>query len=178
MTKHYIAATSDLCARQTVLPVSSSSASYVLSVSCLFLRGPLRRISVNARFYVLCRLVLSRGGCYGGPLQFPDESQAQTDWTSWKSSLCWLDSPVVYPDLMLVVVCGRDKCCMCVRLMCLLHVYTVFCSICGERQKSAERSCTRHDCKWTISTLNYLGRMITATLNCCSNAIDNNVLSW
>ena len=39
-------------------PVSSSSASYVLSVSCLFLCGPLRRISVNARFYVQCCLVL------------------------------------------------------------------------------------------------------------------------
>ena len=57
-------------------PVSSNSASYVLSVSCLFLCGPLRRISVNARFYVQCCLVLWRGGCYGGPLQFPDESQA------------------------------------------------------------------------------------------------------
>ena len=30
----------------------SNSASYVLSVSCLFLCGPLRRISVNARFFV------------------------------------------------------------------------------------------------------------------------------
>ena len=39
-------------------PVSSNSASYVLSVSCLFLCGPLRRISVNARFYVQCCLVL------------------------------------------------------------------------------------------------------------------------
>ncbi|KAK2138982.1 hypothetical protein NP493_6855g00003 [Ridgeia piscesae] len=36
----------------------SNSASYVLSVSCLFLCGPLRRISVNARFYVQCCLVL------------------------------------------------------------------------------------------------------------------------
>ena len=36
----------------------SNSASYVLSVSCLFLCGPLRRISVNARFYVHCCLVL------------------------------------------------------------------------------------------------------------------------
>ena len=56
----------------------SSSASYVLSVSCLFLCGPLRRNSVNARFYVLCCLVLWRGGCYGGPLQFSDEIQAQS----------------------------------------------------------------------------------------------------
>ena len=55
----------------------SNSASYVLSVSCLFLCGPLRRISVNARFYVQCCLVLWRGGCYGGPLQFPDEIQGQ-----------------------------------------------------------------------------------------------------
>ena len=39
-------------------PVSSNSASYVLSVSCLFLCAPLRRISVNARFYVQCCLVL------------------------------------------------------------------------------------------------------------------------
>ena len=39
-------------------PVSSNSASYVLSVSSLFLCGPLRRISVNARFYVQCCLVL------------------------------------------------------------------------------------------------------------------------
>ena len=39
-------------------PVSSNSSSYVLSVSCLFLCGPLRRISVNARFYVQCCLVL------------------------------------------------------------------------------------------------------------------------
>ena len=36
----------------------SNSASYVLSVSCLFLCGPLRRISVNARFYVQCCLIL------------------------------------------------------------------------------------------------------------------------
>ncbi|KAK2172791.1 hypothetical protein NP493_928g00013 [Ridgeia piscesae] len=36
----------------------SNSASYVLSVSCLFLCGPLRRISVNAQFYVQCCLVL------------------------------------------------------------------------------------------------------------------------
>ena len=36
----------------------SNSASYVLSVSCLFLCGPLRRISVNARFSVQCCLVL------------------------------------------------------------------------------------------------------------------------
>ena len=36
----------------------SNSASYVLSVSCLFLCGPLRRISVNARLYVQCCLVL------------------------------------------------------------------------------------------------------------------------
>ncbi|KAK2183733.1 hypothetical protein NP493_298g03041 [Ridgeia piscesae] len=36
----------------------SNSASYVLSVSRLFLCGPLRRISVNARFYVQCCLVL------------------------------------------------------------------------------------------------------------------------
>ena len=36
----------------------SNSASYVLSVSCLYLCGPLRRISVNARFYVRCCLVL------------------------------------------------------------------------------------------------------------------------
>ncbi|KAK2189492.1 hypothetical protein NP493_105g02031 [Ridgeia piscesae] len=39
-------------------PVSSNFASYVLSLSCLFLCGPLRRISVNARFYVQCCLVL------------------------------------------------------------------------------------------------------------------------
>ena len=36
----------------------SNSALYVLSVSRLFLCGPLRRISVNARFYVQCCLVL------------------------------------------------------------------------------------------------------------------------
>ena len=58
--------------------VLSNSASYVLSVSCLFLCGPLRRISVNARFYVQCCLVLWRGDCYGGPLQFPDEIQGQS----------------------------------------------------------------------------------------------------
>ena len=47
----------------------SSSASHVLSVSRVFLRGPLRRISVNARLHIQCCLVLCRGGCYGGPLQ-------------------------------------------------------------------------------------------------------------
>ena len=47
--------TSDVTAATTGI---SNSASYVLSVSCLFLRGPLRRISVNARLYVQCCLVL------------------------------------------------------------------------------------------------------------------------
>ena len=111
----------------------SNSASYVLSVSCLFLCGPLRRISVNARFYVQCCLVLWRGGCYGGPLQFPDEIQGQSN---WKSSHCWLDSPVVYPDLVLVAVCGRDQCCLSVRFTCLLCVCTVLCSNCGESHRS------------------------------------------
>ena len=112
---------------------TSNSASYVLSVSCLFLCGPLRRISVNARFYVQCCLVLWRGGCYGGPLQFPDEIQGQSN---WKSSHCWLDSPVVYPDLVLVAVCGRDQCCLSVRFTCLLCVCTVLCSNCGESHRS------------------------------------------
>ena len=111
----------------------SNSASYVLSVSCLFLCGPLRRISVNARFYVQCCLVLWRGGCYGGPLQFPDEIQGQSN---WKSSHCWLDSPVVYPDLVLVAVCGRDQYCLSVRFTCLLCVCTVLCSNCGESHRS------------------------------------------
>ena len=111
----------------------SNSASYVLSVSCLFLCGPLRRISVNARFYVQCCLVLWRGVCYGGPLQFPDEIQGQSN---WKSSHCWLDSPVVYPDLVLVAVCGRDQCCLSVRFTCLLCVCTVLCSNCGESHRS------------------------------------------
>ena len=109
----------------------SNSASYVLSVSCLFLCGPLRRISVNARFYVQCCLVLWRGGCYGGPLQFPDEIQGQSN---WKSSHCWLDSPVVYPDLVLVAVCGRDQCCLSVRFTCL--VMCMYCVMFELRRKS------------------------------------------
>ena len=108
----------------------SNSAS---SMSCLFLCGPLRRISVYARFYVQCCLVLWRGGCYGGPLQFPDEIQGQSN---WKSSHSWLDSPVVYPDLVLVAVCGRDQCCLSVRFTCLLCVCTVLCSNCGESHRS------------------------------------------
>ena len=61
-----------------LLKSGKASAPYVLSVSCLFLCGPLRRISVNARLYVQCCLVLWRGICYGGPLQSPDEIQVQS----------------------------------------------------------------------------------------------------
>ena len=61
-----IAATATGNASPTPLPethrryrnTSSFAASYVLSVSSLFLCGPLRRISVNARLYVQCCLVL------------------------------------------------------------------------------------------------------------------------
>ena len=38
----------------------------------------------------------------------------------------------MHPDIVLVMVCGRDKWCLSVRLTCLLCVCTVFCSIFAE----------------------------------------------
>ena len=42
----------------------------------------------------------------------------------------------MYPDLVLVTVCGRDQYCLSVRFMCLLCVCTVLCSNCGESHRS------------------------------------------
>ncbi|KAK2176166.1 hypothetical protein NP493_678g01046 [Ridgeia piscesae] len=40
---------------------------------------------------------------------------------------------------MLVVVCGRDKCCLSVRFTCLLCVCTVLCPNCGESHRSYQK---------------------------------------
>ena len=116
-------------------PVSSNSASYVLSVSCLFLCGPLRRISVNARFYVLCCLVLWRGGCYGGPLQFPDEIQGQSCVLKKFALLIGFPCLCIQTWCLWWFVDGTNVACLFDLHVCYVYV-TVLCSICGESHRS------------------------------------------
>ena len=69
-------------------------------------------------------------------MQFPDEIQGRsTECPEKGHTVNWIPL-FVYPDLMLVVVCGRDKCCLSVRFTCLLCVCTVLCSNCEESHRS------------------------------------------
>ena len=69
-------------------------------------------------------------------MQFPDEIQGQLTGRPEKlRTVDWIPL-FVYPDLVLVVVCGRDQCCLSVRFTCLLCVCNVLCSICGESHRS------------------------------------------
>ena len=69
-------------------------------------------------------------------MQFPDTIQGQsTGRPEQVRTVDWIPL-FVYPDLVFVVVCGRDECCLSVRFTCLLCVCTVLCSICGENHRS------------------------------------------
>ena len=69
-------------------------------------------------------------------MQFPDEIQGQSTGRPEKGrTVDWIPL-FVYPDLVLVAVCGRDQCCLSVRFTCLLCVCIVLCSNCGESHRS------------------------------------------
>ena len=58
-------------------------------------------------------------------MQFPDEIKGQSTGCPEKvRTVDWI-TLFVYPDLVLVVVCGRDQCCLSVRFTCLLCMYCV-----------------------------------------------------
>ena len=90
-------------------------------------------------------------------MQFPDEIQGQLTGRPEKvRTVDWIPL-FVYLDLVLVVVCGRDKCCLSVRFTCLLCVCTsVLCSNCGESHRSHQnvRNAIQMSlCKRTLVTL-------------------------
>ena len=68
-------------------------------------------------------------------MQFPDEIQGRS--TEKVRTVDWIPL-FVYPDLVLVGVCGRDQCCLSVRFTCMLCVRTVLCSNCGESHRSRQ----------------------------------------
>ena len=120
-------------------------------MSSLFLCGPLRRISVNARLYVQCCLVLLRVVCYGRPLQSPDEIQVQSLSVLKKVALliglaCCVSRPGACGGLwtgQMLLVCSTN-----VSVMCM------YCVLFDSRRKlkvtkSSERKLRRKNASFT-----------------------------
>ena len=69
-------------------------------------------------------------------MQFPGEIQGQsTERPEKVRTVDWIPL-FVYPDLVFVVVCGRDKCCLSVRFTCMLWLMCVYCVMFDLRRKS------------------------------------------
>ena len=91
-------------------------------------------------------------------MQFPDEIQGQSTGRPEKvRTVDWIPL-FVYPDLVLVVVCGRDKCCLSVRFTCLLCIYVLcyvrFAEKITEVTKTSET--TRFKCRFAEEHLTWL----------------------
>ena len=94
-------------------------------------------------------------------MQFPDEIQGQSTGCPEKGrTVDWIPL-FVYPDLVLVVVCGRDKCCLSVRFTCLLCVCTVLCSNCGESHRSHQNVRNKIQVSLRKRTLDMITDVIT-----------------
>ena len=90
-------------------------------------------------------------------MQFPDEIQGQSTGRPEKvRTVDWIPL-FVYPDLVLVVVCGRDQSCVSVRFTCVLCVCTVLCSNCGESHRSHTKNRPKRDSSVTSQKITWHG---------------------
>ena len=104
-------------------------------------------------------------------MQLTDAIQGQSTGRPEKGRTVGWIPLFVYPDLVLVVVCGRDQCCLSVRFTCLLCECTVLCSNCGESHRSHQN--VRNDeikCRFAKEHLTWLWTTKkSGTLICIKN---------